>query len=314
MLIFLYGIDTYRSKQKLREIVKGHRKIHKSGLSLIVLDIKEKSFHDFDNQIRSISMFQEKKLIILKNAFLDSDFKEKFLKKKEDYKKTKDIIIFFEEQAPLKNDPLFKFLKEYGKSQVFEFLSGYELKNWAKKEFENYGGEIEPSALEKLVDFIGNDLWQFSNEIKKLSFFAKGRKVIQEDVELLVRSKVETDIFKTIDALAERNKKKALFLTHKHLEKGDSPFYLLTMINYQFRNLLIIKSQGKKYIAQSEISSLSKKLGLHPFVVRKSSWHIKRFTIEELKKIYQKIFQADYNIKAGRIKPEIALDMLIADI
>ena len=50
----------------------------------------------------------------------------------------------------------------------------------------------------------------------------------------MVRPKIETAIFETIDTLAQRNKKKALRLLQDHLDKGDSPFYLLKMINFQY--------------------------------------------------------------------------------
>ncbi|HDL74880.1 MAG TPA: hypothetical protein ENH06_00620 [bacterium] len=130
-------------------------------------------------------------------------------------------------------------------------------------------------------------------------------------MEVLVRPKIETDIFKTIDALAVKNKKQALKYLYKHLEKGDSPLYLLTMINFQFRNLVLIKSTQE----QNKIGlNLSKELGLHPFVVRKSLWQAQNFTFEELKKIYRKIFEVDYNIKTGRIDHQTAIDLFIAEI
>jgi len=165
--------------------------------------------------------------------------------------------------------------------------------------------------LEKLIEYIGNDLWQMSNEIKKLASFKNNKTLRIEDIELLVRSKIETDIFKTIDAIAEKNKKQALNLFHKHLEKGDSPLYLLSMINYQFRNLLIVKDLIEKH---KPYDVILKKSGLHPFVVKKSYYQSQRFTFQELKKIFQKIFKADLDIKTGRIQPEIALDLLIAEI
>ena len=69
----------------------------------------------------------------------------------------------------------------------------------------------------------------------------------------------------------------------------------------QFRNLLIIKQSPKNS-------------GLHPFVVQKSSYLCNQFSIEQLKKIYQKIFQVDSDIKTGKIEPELALDLLLSEI
>ena len=127
----------------------------------------------------------------------------------------------------------------------------------------------------------------------------------------MVRPKIETDIFKTIDAISSKNKREALKLIHQHLEKGDSPLYLLSMITFQFRNLLIIKNLLDN---QKSYSFILEKSQLHPLIVKKGYLLAKKFKIEELKKIYQKISQIDYEIKIGKIEPETALDLLIAEI
>lgn len=328
MIIFLYGQDTYRMREKLKEIIRHYKEVHKSGLNLDYFDCQKKSdgeiFNDFKNGIRQTSMFKEKKLAVITNPFSDSGFKEKFLKDAKDFLKSEDIILLYQEGKIKENDTLFKFLKKNTKFQEFNLLEGQELKAWIKKEFEEFktphhpasaGGagqaKIEPKALEMLVEYIGNDLWRMANEIKKLVSFKPKQIIKAEDVRILVRSKIETDIFKTIDAIAQKNKRQALNLLQKHLEKGDSPLYLLTMINYQFRNLLIIKDFIEKH---KPYNLILKKSGLHPFVVKKSYYQSQKFSFQELKKIYQKIFQVDIDIKTGRVEPEIALDLLIAEI
>ena len=264
---------------------------------------------------RQFQCFRKKKLVVLENTFSNTEFKRKFLENSKKFIDSKDIILFYEENEFSKNDALFNFLKKQAKVQEFELLAGQKLKNWVKKEFEKYQCQISDTALGKLIEFTANDLWQITNEIKKLVSYKKDGKIEIKDVELLVRPKIEADIFKTIDAISSRNKKQALILIHKHLEKGDPPLYLLSMINFQFRNLLLVKScesKGELYINDMRI--LSKKLKLHPYVVRKSIQQARRFTIDELKKIYRKIFQVDLNIKTGKIDPQTALDLLITGI
>lgn len=307
MIIFLYGEDTYRMKEKLKEIIERHKKIHKSGLNL-------KYFDDFTNLkdgIRQTSMFKEKRLAVVTNVFANPDFKEEFFQNKKEFLDSEDIILIYEEKDFNKNNSLFKFLKKNAKSQEFKFLTGQGLKAWIKKEFDRYETKIDSGVLEKLIEYIGNDLWQMSNEIRKLASFRNSETVKAEDIELLVKSKIETDIFKTIDAIADKNKKQALNLLHKHLEKGDSPLYILSMINYQFRNLLIVKDFIEK---DKPYNIILKRSGLHPFVVKKSYYQSQKFTFQELKKIFQKIFKADLDIKTGKTQPEIALDLLIAEI
>jgi len=314
MIIFLYGPDTYRSKQKLNEIIEHYKKIHKSGLSLIFFDFKEDSFEDFRDAFKSFSMFKEKKLMVLKNLFFNSKIENDFLKNLREISRSKEIILIYEEEID-ENTPLAKELKKEAKFQKFNLLEGIFLKNWVKREFQKYSARIEPEALNLLLDFVGNDLWQMENEIKKLVNYSPGKEIKRKDIELLVKPKIETDIFKTIDAIAAKNKRKALFLMKEHLEKGDSPAYLLVMINFQFRNLLIIKSSElRRELYTNDMRILSEKLKMHPYVIRKAIQQSKKFSLEELKKIYQKIFQVDLGIKTGKIDPETALDLLIAEI
>lgn len=310
MIIFLYGPDTYRSRQKLNEIIEYYKKVHKSRLNLKYFDFEKNNFQEFQDEIKSTPMFKEKKLVVLKNTFSDESFKVNFLKISKKFVDSSDTFLFYEEEK-IPNDELFKFLKKYAKSQEFKLLEGESLKNWIRKEFENYRARITPEALEIFLDFVGNNLWQASNEIKKLVSYKNCQKIEIGDIELLIKPKIETDIFKTIDALASKNKKQAIELIHQHLEKGDSPFYLLTMIGFQFRNLLIIKEMIKKNKPYSQILNQSK---LHPFVIKKCYELSKKFTFEELKKIYQKIFEVDLAIKTGKVEPETGLDLLIAEI
>jgi len=302
-------------REKLKEVIESYKKIHKSGLNLKYFDCSEKTaediFTNLKDEIRQASMFKEKKLAVVINPFSDSEFKEKFLKERKDFLKSEDIILFYEEEKIAKNDSLFKFFIKDTKSQEFQIFSGQKLKNWIRKRFEKYETKIELDALEVLIEYVGSDLWRMNNEIKKLVSYKNGATVKKEDIKLLTRSKVEADIFKTIDAISRKNKKQALNLLHKHLEKGDSPLYLLSMINFQFRNLLIVKDFIEKYRPYNVIL---KKSGLHPFVVKKSYSLSQKFSIGELKKIYRRIFQVDLDIKTGQMEPKMALDLLIAEI
>lgn len=307
MIIFLYGPDTYRSRQKLSEIIKGYQKIRKSGLNLKYLDGNRLIFSDFYDETKQISIFKEKKLIILTNVFSNTEFKKKFLEKAKVFVNSENILVFYEENEIPKKDSLLVFLKKQAKSQRFELLKGESLKKWTRMEFKNLGAKIDNQALDKIVAFVDNNLWQMVNEISKLVSFKDGQEIREKDIELLVRPKIEPNIFKTIDAIASRDKKRALSLLKSHLEKGDSPFYLFSMINFQFRNLLVIKDLIERNLSPFGSTKL------HPFVVKKSCALSRKFEILELKKIYQKIFRVDLNVKTGRIGPEAALDLLITE-
>lgn len=291
MLLFLHGQDTYRSREKLKEIVEEYKKRHQSGLNFIKINFEEKDFSDFKQAVETVSMFDEKKLIVLENAFQEEVLE--YLKNK----KIDDVIIFWAENVDPRNK-LFKFLKKKAKVQEFKFLKGNQIKNWIKDYVKKQKASIENSAVEKLIEYIGSDLWRMSNELDKLIAFNK--KITTQNIDKLVKSKIDTNIFELIDVLVQKNKKRALKLVHEHLKKGESEMYLLDRFVYQFRNLIKVKSGGGK--------------DLHPFVFKKTSQQARNFSFEELKKIYQKLLEIDLSIKTGKADARTALELFVTEL
>jgi len=337
MLIFLYGPDSFRSGQKLKEIAENYKAKHKSGLNFQSFDWSPSVLGELKNILSSASMFEEKKLAILKNACsaakTDQEELIGILEQKGALADQDTIIVFFEAGRPSRlaeasakrageprqnkagkpeKSELFAWLvKKVKMAECFEYLSGVKLSNWVKKEIENQGGSVSAQALAKLIGFVGSDLWQMESEITKLVSFSSVKPISESDVELLVKSKYDPNIFATIDALAARNKNLAYKLMHEHLAQGENEIYILTMFVYQFRNLLQIKSLIDEGIP-SDV--LAKKTGLHPFVIKKSWSQLRNFSQDILKKIYERLLKLDIAIKRGRIEPQTALDLIVGEI
>ena len=317
MFFLLYGQDTYRLHHRLSGMIKEIKKSSKDDLSLDIIDGKkdkisnsfdEYSFRNFLDEFQQRSIFKKGKILVLKNFFSNQDFKEKFLKNFEKFFSKNNYIIFYQEGKVLKSDSLLNALKKRGKIEEFIFLKDQEIREWIKNNFK--GLKISDRALSQLIVSVGSDLWRMSNEIEKLLNFKKD-KIEIKDVEIMVEPKTEAGIFKTIDAIARGDKKTALELIHKHIKKGDSPFYLLSMINYQFRNIINVKDMDERKKSYREIIEES---GIHPFVAKKTFALSKKFSMENLKKIYRRIFQADLSVKTGKIEAEASLDFLISII
>lgn len=308
MLFFLYGKDTYRLQQKLKEIENHYRKIYKNVLNLEKISADQIEFKEFWDNFQQTSIFAKKKLFFLENLFSNPNFRQGFLIKIKEISQSSDIVVVFEKTEIKEKDKFVQTLKKAGKFQEFKPLNELELKDWIIKEFQRYKIKINEKIVEKLIDYIGKDLWQMSNEIKKLANYKKNNNEISEkDIDLLIKPKIENDIFKTIEALANKEKNKTINLIQKHLEKDDSASYILSMINFQFRNMLIMKLRGTN-------ANYMQKIEMHPYVARKALYQSQKFTLEELKKIYQKIFKIDIAIKTGKIDANQGLYMLIAEI
>ncbi len=313
MTILLYGQDSFRSRLKLKEIINQYQKVRHRGLNLFLIDFKENQFSYFKERIETISIFADKRLIVLSNLLSDQRLSQEVLNylKDNNQKHQDDILVFFENDKFNLSNPLFVFLKKTAKIQEFKLLSGKSLSFWIEKEVRALKGEINPLASKRLAEIFGNDLWFLTNEIKKLITLKDRKKIEIQDVELLIGIADKTNIFKTIDAIASLNKKLALKLLSHHLESGDSPIYLLTMIHYQFRNILIIKDLVQKNISWPIVL---KESGLKGFVAKKCYSLANRFSFSRLKTIYLKLLAADLKIKTGKMSPRQGLELLVSQI
>lgn len=312
MIYFFYGEDNYRSREKLKETIADIKKKSKSELAFNFFDGGKDKFEKIKENLFSNSIFKENKVLILNNVFSNKDFEKECLALLKEGN-IKEDIIFYEKGKVDKRGSFFKFLVKKARTQEFNFLTEKNLELWIKREVKERNSSISDKAVSLLIKFVGNNLWRIVSEIEKLSLYKinSGSRIEEEDIKKMVKSELETDIFKTIDAISSQNNKKALELLHSHLEQGDSPIYLFSMIRFQIKNLLIVKDLSEKGMPYSLMVSES---GLHPFVVKKSYNLSHRFSLDGLKKIYWEIFELEIKIKTGKIDPSVALDLLVTGI
>jgi len=314
MFIFLFGEDTYRLQKKLDEIQNKYKKIHKNELNLRRIDASQEEFSSFIDELFQRSMFVERKLFFLENLFSNEKFQKDFLKKIKDISELKDIVVIFEKSKIPKKNKLFIALKKYAECQEFEPLKENDLRKFIENKLNNHNLKISKEAIDFILEFTGNDLWQISNEIQKLICLKKNtstKDIKTQDIKNIVKPNLETNIFEIINSLAQKKKKKALKLIQIALNKGDTPVNILNMINYQFRGLLIARGlmdEGRDLNDFIEMDIFK------PYPARKAWYASISFSSDELKKIYQKIFEADLNMKTGKIQQEEALKTLISDI
>jgi DNA polymerase III subunit delta len=305
MLIFLYGPDTYRLSKKLAEIIEEYRK-RKSG-DFLVVDARAEGGGKFFAAIRQNSLFQEKKFIVAKDPIANKDFKEELIERMEELVSSGHNIVFCQEGKVLKTDRLLAAFKKNGQAMEFNPLAGEKLASWIEAEFAAIGSRIEPRAAALLAQRAGDDLWNLANEIQKIGHYLFSKEITTSDIEKNVATARELNIFTTVDAIAQRDRKQALVLLKGHIAKGDHPLYLLAMMATQFKNLLLVKTCAEE-------GSPASRLGIHPYVLGKTTAQARRFKIEEIKKIYGLICRADVDIKTGRIEAEAGLDLLVSQI
>lgn len=270
MILLISGEENFLSSKKLFQIKEKFSSKDIENSNLDEFDEKSFSMQDFIKSISSPPFLSDKRLIILKNILntkLKKEDEKIFI---EQVKKIPDfILLVIYEENKVQGKIFAEIEKISEKNWNYSKLSIPQLEKWADEEFKKNNSEIDKKTLSRLVSFVGNDLWQLNQEINKLSTYKnKNNDSIQdEDIDRLVSTNINTNIFQLVDGIGEKNIEKTLTFLNNLITKGEEIIYLLRMMVYQLRNLIIIKELVSRNLNKTEIAKITKK---HPFVIEKN--------------------------------------------
>lgn len=313
MIIVLHGVDTFRSREKLRQLVARYQEKYPAGLGLFRFSGDEARPSDIEDALRGGSLFQTKRLVVIERPdAADAAGQERLiaLAQSKDVAESTDTVAVLWFGGVLKRDSGFGKLAadKRVRAEGFDPLEGAALRRWTAKYVAGFGVKIEADAAARLAAVAGSDTWRLAMELQKLASFVGSRATISKrDVDALVARPASPQTFAFADAIASRDRAAALALLHEHLSAGDSPQALLGMIGYALRTLSLVGSGAPTQPAVT----LAKTLALHPFVVHKTLRLVAGFPPQEVGRATQLLADADWYMKTGRLDPALALERFV---
>lgn len=316
MIIFIYGKDTYRSKQSLSKMVEKFRlERDPQGLNLVRLDAVSGQ-HNIMQEILSAPFLAEKRMVVLENVLISKKeaLQKELLERIEAKTLPADVILVVWEgieKPKLKHaKALFERLLKEQYIQYFEELTGAKLTGWILSEVKSRGSAIDRDAAHLLSTTIGADMWRLSTLLDQLTSYASGRSITVGDCNLFIEEKVDDNIFTLVDAIVSGQTKHVYTMMQEQYRQGNDAGYLLSMITRQFRILLQLRDLYDRG-EQLQSSSLATELGLHPFVIKKSLPMVKRYPLAELKQIHAQLLDIDIKTKTGQGDQSMLLDLFV---
>lgn len=301
MIIFLYGEDTYRLSENRESVITSYKAKHGSGFNFFRIDGAEQGAASrLEEALKSASLFSEVKLILLSNIFAlpDAEYARKLLSAHGVPSDRQIVLLATHQGGTAKPKELFDLLTD--KSNLvrnFAPLDGAKLQSWLKKESQDRGVVFAPGALQRFALVGGTDSWARVHNLTKLANYAQGAPVTLATINLLIATETEPNVFEFIDALGSGRKTQAFSLLFGELAYGRDPYYLLSMVTYQVRNMLIVKDFADRNMSQAQIAQKS---GVHPFVVKKMLAAIARMSLADIKRFYQEVLDLEQGTKQGR--------------
>ena len=218
------------------------------------------------------------------------------------------ILIFAEKEVD-KRSKLFKAVKDKGRAVEFAAQDENTLQKWILGILKKENKNITQQTLLFLLEKTGMDMENISSELEKLVCYTMGRDVItSEDVEAVCTTRVTSQIFEMVGAVAEKKQKKALDLYYDLLTLKEPPMRILFLIARQFNMLLQVKELRQKGADNRQIGE---KVGLPPFVAGKYVTQAAGFSREELRRAIEECVSAEEAVKTGRMNDVMSVEILI---
>ncbi len=323
MVILLTGPDLYRSHQRLTQLRQAFiEKYDPSGFNTLTVDATTATPEELRTAVTTTGLFTAKRFVAIDyysgTGTLTPDGLNQALTP---LATVDDMIVIVRSvktssRAPRRTTKTKKVSSKapaelkIAKAKVEEFsaLSRTEIQRWITAEAKSRGGAIESSAAEQLAVLCQNDTWRISSELDKLIAYAGQRVVIADDVQTMVYSPYESNIFAVTDALGQGQRGRALRVLHDELLAGTHPLVLVATIANHLRTLLMIQAIAG---AQTTAASVAQQTGIHPYVVQKSLGQVKHFSRERLVSWHHQLVTIDDQLKSGPLDAETLLDLLL---
>jgi len=187
-----------------------------------------------------------------------------------------------------------------------------DLPRLAEQILKEYDLTASRNGLYALVEAVGEDLGALIQAIEKLSLFlGDQRKIDETHVATVVADTKSQSIFALTDAVGEGSLDRAIRVLNCMLRDGESPLAVIAHLTRHFRNLARVSALRNR---GDNVEAIRKKLGLHPFVVKKCMLQVRRFSQAKLAIRLKMLAEADRKIKSARLPNKMQLQNLVVTL
>lgn len=293
--------------------------IKSSGLSGAMADLNYDEFTGdkfdadaFNQVINTLPAFSSYRIIHVKNF---NKLKEKNLKAVvnylEDFSSTSILILETSESKISKVSAIYKRVSKEGMVKECKRMRINDLKVWVRNEFKKENKNIDPLAIDKIIDLTGNHLLELKSEVEKVITYGFDKdKITADDVASLGIDIKEDTLFDLADSVAEGNSKKAIKLFDKL--SSEFPVLVLGSLSGLFRRLFKVRILMNKKASTDEIK---KSINIYfDFIIKKLTLMAGKFTESDFEKIFKMLADCDIKIKSSPIDSKLIMSKLIMDL
>jgi len=207
-----------------------------------------------------------------------------------------------------------RLLKFYAAAAVVEFrrLDLRQAQELAQALAAQRGLKLGKREAELLATAAAADGMRIETEIEKLALYCGNeRPASAADIAALVPDAEQSTVFELVDALARRDRARALHLLDVLIRAGEYLPLALLFLEGVFR--LALAAREQKLRTAQEVQGYFQRLGLPVWRARAEQIHAAaaRFTAAQLRAGIEGIFEADSGMKSARPDDRLVMERLI---
>ena len=269
-------------------------------------NLDEVSLPEIVEDARTLPMFHEKKLIVVKGY--DGLGKD-------------DLDLLNEYSAAPASFSVLVLLSEgsrKGKSKSAKSIRLVDLDKGSnpdreiKRLAEKLGISLAPGAAGFIKTMLGEDMNLVRNELSKISLYLGGKKAVGEkDLRELMEKRSAENVFSLSTALSNRDLKGSLRILRELERNREDPLSILYMIAWRFRQIFKVSQFLREGKSDEGIAKAIKTSRGAVFYLKKS---VRNFRENDLGRILGLIEETDYGIKNSSGNNYILLEKLLLGI
>ena len=305
-IYLLYGEEAYLKKQYKERFIKA---MLPEGDTMNYADYEGKNtdIKEVIDLAETLPFFAERRLIVFENTGFFKSAGADLADYIGDMPDT-TYFIFIESEVD-KRSRLYKAVKAKGHIVELGVQDENTLRRWVqglvKKEHKN----MEPGDIVYFLNKVGTDMENITKELEKLVCYAMDRDVLtREDIDAVCVTQITSHIFEMVNAVAEKNQRKALDLYYELLALKEPPMRILFLLTREYRILFHVKALLKQGYGRKEIAS---KAGLHPFAAGRYMDQAKRFHTRELRAAIEEGADIEQRVKTGLLTDHLAVELFL---
>lgn len=304
----LFGEEAYL-KNQYRKKLQDALVSPDDTVNLNLYEGKNISVRELIDQAETLPFFSERRLLVVS----DSGFFKNASAELADYLQhiPETTFFLFSEEEVDKRGKLYKAIKSRGRAVEFTRQTEETLQRWILGILKSEGKNITRATMELLLEKTGTDMMNISMELEKLFSYTMGREVItSEDVEKICTTQTVNKIFDMVNAIADRNQRRALDLYYDLLALKEPPMRILFLITRQFNILLQVKEMRSHGYDSNAIAS---RLGIQSFIVRGALRQSEVFSMKQIRQIVERCVYMEEAVKTGNLNEKLAVELIIVE-